>query len=304
MRFQLAIAVLLLSACQTIHFSKNPTVGVPQIPIPRQTVPFALVLGGGGARGLAHVGVLEELEVAGLKPDIIVGCSAGAIVGVLYAARPDIKWLKQILLERQVDEFLDFALKDLPYGVSTNTKLRDFLDKHIPNKRFEDLEIPFIAVATNLQTGELTPFFTGLVTSPILASSAVPGVFRPVEMYGTYFVDGGVADPVPVQTARLLKAKTVVAVEIGQALATEAPNNIFEVVWRSLAINYLALSKKNVQMADVPIDVPLGNISMFSTKRNFDMYVLGRIEAAKALPKIKKLLSTKTKPVSSTPRRH
>lgn len=292
-----SVFFLLLGAisCQTINFTKNPEALVPKINKVHGKIPFALVLGSGGSRGLAHIGVLEALEEAGLRPDLIIGCSAGAIVGALYAARPDVKWLKSIFLEQKIVDFFDFDFDDMFFSLSTNMYLRDFLDKNLPVANFEELQIPFISVATNLQTGTLTPFFTGPITSTLLASSAIPGLFKPVEIYGTYFVDGAIADPVPVQIARSLNAEFIVAVDIGQHLPSHAPANFLDVLWRSLGINYIAMSKQNVKQADVAIEVPLANVGTFADSQNYEFYLLGRITAQEKIQQIKQALSALTK---------
>ncbi len=283
--------LLSLLSCQTIHFSKNSEALVPKINAVHGRIPFALVLGSGGSRGLAHIGVLEALEDAGLRPDLIIGCSAGAIVGALYAANPDTKWLKKIFLDQKAADFFDFDFDDMFFSLSTNIHLRTFLNKNLPVANFEDLQIPFIAIATNLQTGTLTPFFTGPITPTLLASSAVPGVFKPVELYGTYFVDGAVADPVPVQVARDLNADFIVAVDIGQQLPPYPPSNFLDIMWRSLSINYLAMSRQNVKQADVSIEVPLANVGTFSDSLNQEFYLLGRISGQEKIKQIKKILN-------------
>jgi NTE family protein len=286
-----ALSCTLLMSCQTMRFSRNPEALVPVMTPPKKPATFALVLGGGGARGLAHIGVLEVLEQAGLKPDLIIGCSAGAIVGSLYASRLDTKWLKSILLPKNASHFLGFQVSDFPVALLSNVGLEKFLQQHLGNKRFQDLQIPFVAVATNLQTGRLTPFFTGPVVKPVLASSAIPGAFNPVELYNTYYVDGGVADPVPVQTARDLHAQFVLAVEVPQKLSSEPPANMLDVMWRSLIINYSVLSKQNASKADLVIEVPIADVGMFSDDRNINLYLLGREKAIEALPEIQRRLA-------------
>jgi NTE family protein len=281
---------LALLSCQTIQFSKNPEAFVPKMPASKKPYHFALVLGGGGSRGLAHVGVLEVLEQAGIKPDLIVGCSAGAIAGALYASRPDSKWLKSLLLPKSASHFLGFELSQLPVALLSNYGLEKFLTENLGNKRFQDLSIPFVAVATNLQTGRLTPFFTGPLVKPILASAAIPGAFNPVSLYNTYFVDGGVADPVPVDTARGLKAEFVVAVELPQPLSDAPPANLLDIMWRSLSINYAVLSRQSAQKADVLIEIPFAEAGMFTDDKNINLYLLGRERAIEALPLIQRRL--------------
>lgn len=287
----LLVCIVLLMSCQTIQFSKNPEAFVPQMPPAKKPYKFALVLGGGGSRGLAHVGVLEVLEQAGIKPDLIVGCSAGAIVGSLYASRPDTKWIKSILLAKNASHFLGFDFSEFPVALLSNRGLEKFLTQHLDNLRFQDLKIPLIAVATNLQTGRLTPFFTGPVVKPILASGAVPGAFNPVSLYNTYYVDGAVADPVPVDIAREQKADFVVAVELSQPLSDTPPANLFDIMWRSMAINFSQLSRQNALKADVLIEIPFGEAGLFSDDKNINLYLQGRQRAIEALPEIQRRLA-------------
>lgn len=289
--FIVSLLSVLLVNCQTFKFVRNPEALIPIMPKAKRPIPFALVLGSGGARGLAHIGVLEVLEEEGLIPDLIVGCSAGAIIGGLYASRVDSKWLKNLMLPKSAAHFLAFHVADFPFGVLSSSGLETFLSEHFGNRRFQDLKIPFVAVATNLQNGLLYPFFTGPIVKPVLASSAIPGAFNPVLMYGTHFVDGGVADPVPVQTARDLDAQVVVAVEVPEELSDEPPSNLLDVMWRSLVINYTALSKLSAQRADVVIHIPIADVGMFSDEKNVNLYLLGRKKAKMALPQIKKLLA-------------
>lgn len=284
-----ALCVFVLG-CQTVRFSNNPDAFVPKMPAPKKPYKFAVVLGGGGVRGLAHIGVLEVLEQAGLRPDLVVGCSAGSIVGSLYAARLDTSWIKSILLPKSASHFMAIQVTDFPMALLSNQGLEKFLGQHLGNLRFQDLKLPFVAVATNLQTGRLVPFFTGPVAKPVLASSAIPGAFNPVELYNTFFVDGGVADPVPVQTARDLKAEFILAVEVPQKLGDTPPTSMLDVLWRSLTINYAALSKENAKKADILIEVPMADVGMFSDDRNVNLYLLGREKAIEALPEVQKRL--------------
>src|SRR5688572_7294647 len=138
-RILLALSMCTLLACQIVKFSKNPEILIPRMPLQRKPIRFALVLGGGGSRGLAHIGVLEKLDEEGIRPDIIVGCSAGSIVGALYASRPDAKWLKEILLSKQAADFLAIQATHFPFAFLSNYGLEKFLEKHLDNRRFQDL---------------------------------------------------------------------------------------------------------------------------------------------------------------------
>ena len=280
---------ILLTSCTSLEFSRHEVSFKPPIPM-YEKVNIALVLGGGGSRGLAHVGVIEELLAAGIHPDLIVGCSAGAIVGGLYADTPDIERIKKLLINKKREHLLDLSIEHLPYGVSSGLFLRKFLSEHLKAKCFNELTIPFAAVATNLEFGDMVTFGTGDLMPAIRASSAYPGVFLPVRIAGQYFVDGGVSNPVPVEAARNLGAKFVIAVDLSGELTDTLPNHMFGVMRRSLEISYIHQSRIAAENADILIKIPLRNIGTFDDKANAYIYNLGREAGRKAIDEIKRKL--------------
>lgn len=281
----LLIPILSLSGCTCINFSKEKDPYIQQAH-PLKNKNLALVLGGGGAKGFAHVGVLEELENAGIIPDVIIGCSAGAIVGALYAANPDIETLKKLVLAGRRSEVIAMSTADWPYSIYSQKKLAAYLLANVKQHQFKDLKIPLIVTATNLQFGNLTSFSDGDIIDPILASAAFPGAFAPVQMHGQYYVDCGVADPVPVRVAKELGFKTIVAVNIAEQLPDTAPNHIFGLMKRSMEIAYANQSKYASEGADVIIDFKFKNIGVFTDEYNDYLYQEGRMAAKKAVPKI------------------
>ncbi len=280
------LSLILLSACTTLEFSNHKVPFKPPLPV-YKNINVALVLGGGGSRGLAHVAVIEELLAAGIRPDLIVGCSAGAIVGGLYADKPDIARIKRLLIDKKRAHFLDFSIAHLPYGISNGLLLKRFLTDHISADKFRELAIPFVAVATNLEFGDMVTFGTGDLIPAIRASAAYPGVFLPVQMGGQYFVDGAVSNPVPVEVARQLGAKYVIAVNLSGDLTDTFPTHIFGVMRRSIDISYIHQSRFASESADLLIKIPLKNVGTFDDNANEKIYQLGREAARKALYKIK-----------------
>jgi NTE family protein len=275
--------------CTTLDYSHNTSCYRPPLPVLNK-VKVAIVLGGGGAKGLAHVGVLEELLSAGIYPDLIVGCSAGSIVGVLFADSSNIYHVKNLLFQKRREHFLDLSLEHAPFGFSNAAAMRLFLTTHLHAKRFEELKIPFVAVATSLEFGDLVPFGTGELESPVRASAAIPGVYLPVKINGSYFIDGAVADPVPVQVARSLGAEFIIAVDLSGTLPKTLPNHIFGILERSLEIHYLHHSRMVCQNADYVIKVPFDGIGTFEDGQNEKIYEIGRTIAKQAVPMIKQKL--------------
>lgn len=262
------------SCCRNIQFVEKS----PQLPPVAEFKhkKLALVLGGGGAKGFAHLGVLEELANAGVQPDVIIGCSAGSIVGALYADNPDIKSLKALLLPSKSSDAIELSSADWPYGLYSQSKLNEYLHKNLTARTFAELKIPFVATAVNLQHGNLTSFSEGELIQPILASAAYPGAYVPVKINDQYFVDCAVADPIPVQLAKDLGFATVIAVNISEQLPDAAPNHGFGVFKRSLEIAYINRSKLSAEQADVVIDFNFKNIGMFSDAHNQYLYEEGR----------------------------
>lgn len=288
----LTVAMLALYGCTSLKFSGADAPYASPLPAASkmQTKKLALVLGGGGAKGMAHVGVLEELGNAGIVPDLIIGCSSGAIVGGLYAANPDINAIKTLILPGKQSDVIEVGMSGWPYSIYNQNKLADYLHKHIAHHDFADLKIPFIVTATNLEFGNLTIFATGDVLKPILASAALPGAFAPVKIHDQYFVDCAVADPVPVRVARDLGYETVVAVNIAEQLPDSSPNHLFGLVKRSAEIAYINQCRYSSEGADVVISFKFKNIGSFTDEHNYYLYEEGRTETKKVIALIKSKL--------------
>jgi len=172
-----------------------------------QPVRLALVLGGGGAKGLAHVGVLEELEKANIPIDLVVGCSAGSIIGALYCDCPCTDHLKDTLLTLKTSLLVDIDFWNARFGLCQGRSLRKFLRNNLDATTFEELKLPFFLVATDLYSSELIIMGGGPLVPAIEASCSIPFVFVPVSLHGRAFVDGGMIDPVPVRVAKHLMLK-------------------------------------------------------------------------------------------------
>ncbi len=187
-------------------------------PAPARKV--GLALGGGSARGWAHVGVLRGLEKRGIRPDVVCGTSAGALVGAAFAlGRLDEieRWLA-LLQWRDVVGYLDFSFKG---GVIKGRRLFDFFAEHVGDRNIEDLPMPFGAVATDLSNGDEIWLRRGSLFAAVRASVSIPGFLQPVKLDGRWLVDGGIVDPVPVELCRALGADIVIGVDINKSLLDE-----------------------------------------------------------------------------------
>ncbi len=289
--FYLQVLIIILSGCgcpQIYAPDKEPP-PLPAIRIPEK-IRVALVLGSGGVRGMAHVGVLEELENAGIDFDIIIGCSAGSIVGALYADHPSAQCIKKAVYELKTDTVIDIDIGDCRYGMSQGTSMRKVLDKYLDAECFEELKIPLIVVASDLRTGELVPMGSGELVQAVQASCSIPFVFVPQEMYGRVMVDGGVVNPVPACIAKDLGADIVIAVDLCELLPKTFPTNLFEIATRSSEIMFMWQNQNCTRCADVIIQPKMRDIGTFNDSKKWQIYEAGKKAAREAIPKIIALL--------------
>jgi NTE family protein len=263
------IAALILSACQTLP---QPPVVSPTLPdapseasdrpatppltdaVPRP-IKIALVLGGGAARGFAHVGVIKALEAQGIFPDIVVGTSAGSLVGALYAAGNNGFALQKLAMEMDEAAISDWSvpLFSQSSGVIKGEAVQLYVNRAVNNQPIEKLKITFGAVATDLHTGQAILFRRGNTGSAVRASSAVPGVFQPVRIGSKHYVDGGLVSPVPVSFARKIGADFVIAVNISAQPDAQPALGTLEVLLQTFAIMGQSLNQYELRDADVVI---------------------------------------------------
>jgi NTE family protein len=288
----LLILSLLLTGCFSPQrfrpFDIPPPLPECQVP---ERIRLALVLGGGGAKGIAHIGVLREFEEANIPIDLIIGCSAGSMVGALYSDHPDADYLYSIVEPMNRRNLLDINIFSARYGLCSGNFLKKHLQRHLSVRKFHELKIPFLLVATDLHSGELVTIGGGDITPAVQASCAIPFVFVPVQLHGRVLVDGGVIDPVPVRVARDLGAELIIAVDVRGLLHPTLPTNLFGVATRSAEITLLWQSEGCIQDADVIIRPEVAHIGCFEDASHKIIYEAGRTAARQAIPQIKELLS-------------
>jgi NTE family protein len=210
-----ACVALALAGCNLstdVSPDRAPRFVEPGGPPPR----VALVLGSGGPRGFAHIGVLKALEDAGVRPDLIIGSSVGSMAGALYASGYDARALEQMAYKINVLEFFEF--RTLSGGLATGAAIQNYVNSYVHRKPIEQLQIPFAAAATRLSDGKLALFNHGDTGLAVRASGASPGQFEPVRIGDELYVDGDEASPVPIHAARKLGAKVVIAVDVSAYL--------------------------------------------------------------------------------------
>jgi len=246
----------------------------------------ALVLGGGAFHGMAHAGVIKVLEDAGIPIDLIVGASAGSLMGALYADNPHIDSLIPLIKSTTAKDVFDFSLFRSREGFVSGKKLQNYLNDQLHATQIEDTQIPFVAVTTDIERGKSVALKAGPIAPSVNASCAIPGIFEPVKMYGTTFVDGGVLANVPVQIAKTYNPKYIIAVRIMEFDTTAQLKNRKAVVLRAYAVAAHYANEGAVSLADVEIAPNLKGIPLMSSKDNEKMYELGVKAANEMLPEI------------------
>lgn len=250
---------------------------------------WALVLGGGTARGFAHIGVLKVLQQNGLMPDLVVGCSAGALVGSLFASGIPAQQLEELAMRVKDNEIADLVSGN-KRGMVAGEALQNFVNRQVHNARIEQFKTSFAALATNLTAGEAAVFTAGDAGLAVRASSSIPAIFIPTRIQEQEFVDGGLISPMPIRTARELGATTVVAVSLNSGALPGNPTGLFELLMQSFEIMSASISRLELRDADVVIKPELSRLAFTDfTSRNL-MITLGEQAARRALPAIKSRL--------------
>jgi NTE family protein len=238
---KLGLIALLAAVGGCANFGSPP----PPPPAPK----IALVLGGGAARGFAHIGVIKALEAQGIVPDLIVGTSAGAVVGALYASGLNGFDLQKVAIQMEESQIGDWTLPDR--GVIKGEALQAFVNKTVGGRTLEKLPKPFGAVATDLQSGESVVFRSGDTGMAVRASGSVPGVFQPVHINGRDYVDGGLASPIPVRAAKAMGANFIIAVDISAKPHAGKTKSTLDVLLQTFAIMGQTLGRYELAEADM-----------------------------------------------------
>ena len=275
------LATLLLSSCDTLL--RQPEV-VTQ-PVARPAPKIALVLGGGGTRGFAHIGVIKYLEAQGIVPDIIVGTSAGAVVGSLYAYGYNGFELQNLAIQMEEQSVIDWGWPDR--GIFKGEALQKFINNAVKQTPIEKLKRPFAAVATDLSDGEIMVFRTGNTGQAVRASSAVPGIFQPVSISGHNYVDGGLVRPVPVSVALTLGADFVIAVDISNKPKSNTTVSTLDVLMQTFDIMSQNINRYELPKADIVIRPRTQGIDTSNLDGRHIAVLEGEKAAAAIMPELK-----------------
>ncbi len=272
---------------------------------------IGLALGGGGARGCAHIGVIKALTEAKIPIDFIAGTSIGSFIGGVYSAG-DIKMLEEFLVKikwKDVVKYLDPVLPKR--GFFEGAKFRKIIEQLIPKPDFKYARIPYIAVATDLMTGKEVRIKSGSITDAIRASIAIPAIFTPFKKGNQHLVDGGVINPLPVSVVRDMGADIVIAVDLNHSFLKEKSKpkktnqekflkwvtpdwpTIIDVIENSVFVMQDEITQKNLTLykPDILLQPVLGASSIFDFHHAKQLIDVGYRVAKKQIPDIKKMLN-------------
>jgi NTE family protein len=282
--------VAALAACRSVPTLPPELRNVPQAPRDDHAPKVALVLGGGAARGFAHVGVLRVLEDARIPVELIVGTSVGSLVGALYADGYNAWELEHLSRDLARDDFFDFGIAPALFGtgLARGARLERWLRDHLRAKEIEQLAIPYAAVATDLDDGSVAVLARGEVARAVRASSAIPGVFEPVDLDGRLLVDGGVVANLPVTIARDLGADVVIAVDLTEVTGQASPSSFVEVVMRAVTILAHGGVEESARAADVLVAPAVGDVDLLYFDETAGAIAAGAAAAREKLPEIRK----------------
>jgi NTE family protein len=248
-----------------------------------------LALGGGFARGLAHIGVLKVLVENGIPIDALAGTSVGSVVAAAFASGCTID---KMLAEARTTRWKDIARWTIPHlGFASNDRMEVMLRRVLTSSRFEELSIPLAIVAADVSTGQAVTFREGELLPPLRASCSFPGLFVPVEYQGRLLVDGAIVGNVPVAALRDMGVETVIAVSLKTGDARHTPTNIFQVVGQAFQIAASTDQTSWRKACDVVIEPEVGGYRWDDFERAGELILAGERAARQALPALQALLA-------------
>lgn len=284
------LAALTLVGCASQPPAPPPTALPPIAPklVMAKPVKIGLALGGGAARGFAHIGVIKVLEAHGIHPDIIVGTSAGAVVGALYASGINGFDLQKLAFKLDESKISDWSVPDR--GILKGEALQLFVNDAVAQRPIEALKKPFAVVATDLHSGESILFRTGNTGMAVRASATVPGVFRPVSINGHEYVDGGLSSPVPVRSTRHLGADVVIAVDISARPGNRPVRGTLDILLQTFTIVGQNLGRFELKEAEIVIRPQVDGVGSTDFLARHDAILEGERAAQAALPQIREAI--------------
>ena len=290
----LGLLAAVLVGCSTTP-TRSPIELNPPPTAAKRLPRIGLALGGGSARGFAHVGVVQVLEEAGIRPDLVVGTSAGSLVASLYASGKTGAQLQQVADTMEEAAFTDWTLPIFSRGMLRGDALARYVNAQVANRPIELMPLPLGVVATDLNSGEAVLFQRGDTGTAVRASSAVPAVFQPVRIAGHEYVDGGLVSPVPVNFARQMGAELVIAVDISSAPEGNPADGTLQILLQTFAIMGKSINTYALRDADIvvrPVLLGMKSADFGSRRRAIEA---GRAAMLQALPALRAVMLAKSR---------
>jgi NTE family protein len=287
------LPLLALAACQSVPPTVSTPVPTPvattappvKAVVPRDPPRIGLALGGGAARGFAHIGVIQVLEVAGIKPSLGVGTSAGSLVAALYASGLNGAQLGQLAVSMDESAITDWAYPGR--GLLRGEALARYVREHTGAKQIEQMKLPLGIVATDLDSGAPILFQRGDTATAVRASSAVPAVFQPVRIGNREYVDGGLVSPVPVRFARQMGAELIIAVDITSPPEGQPTGDAMRMLLQTFAIMGRSINTFELKEADLVLRPRLDGVSSADFTARKRAIQAGREAAQALLPQLR-----------------
>jgi NTE family protein len=279
----------LLAGCAGLSGAPASSKASPEVsPVAAKRMPsIGLALGGGAAKGFAHVGVIAVLEEAGLRPSYVVGTSAGSLVAALYASGKSSAELQKAALAIEEVAITDWMLPLVGRGMFRGDALGRYVNEAVGGRLLDQMSIPLGVVATDLGNGQAVMFQRGDTGTAVRASSAVPGVFVPVRISGRDYVDGGLVAPVPVRFTRQMGAELVIAVDISTVPEDNSANDTLQILLQTFAIMGRSINQHELRDADIIVRPSLVGLKSADFSARLKAIEAGRAAMLAALPALR-----------------
>ena len=297
--FFLSLGVLILAGCAAtppVTTAPNtPDVVVQPVVVVKVPPRIGLALGGGAARGFAHIGVIQVLEEAGIHPALVSGTSAGSLVAAIYASGKTGAQLQRVADTMEEATIADWTLPIFSRGMLRGEALARYVNTQVGGKLIENMSLPLGIVATDLNSGQSMLFQRGDTGTAVRASSAVPAVFQPVKISGREYVDGGLVSPVPVRAARSMGAELVIAVDISSPPDSNLAGGTLEILMQTFSIMGKSINSLELKDADVVVRPALLGVSSSDFSARKRSIEAGRQAMLQALPQLRAAIALKSR---------
>lgn len=296
--FFLCLSALVIAGCASappvLNGANTPNASIPPLVVIKTPPRIGLALGGGAARGFAHIGVIQVLEEAGIRPTLVAGTSAGSLVAAIYASGKTGAQLQHVADTMEEAAIADWTLPIFSRGMLRGEALARYVNTQVGAKLIENMPLPLGIVATDLNSGQSMLFQRGDTGTAVRASSSVPGVFQPVKISGREYVDGGLVSPVPVRAARSMGAELVIAVDISSPPEGNLAGGTLEILMQTFSIMGKSINSLELKDADVVVRPALLGVSSADFGARKRSIEAGRSAMLSALPQLRAVIALKS----------